>query len=144
MINIIFLNIFWSNKIFIYILIRIKDQMLFQFQKTNSLIFTGWMMANQVSIIFFVAHFYPQGSFTFSHLASRSIIWMDAADCWNLHQTCVSGFCGLATCDIMVIHCQQFWMRQPILQLFFSAQFYQIWIGTYSSKHQFQAQENLP
>ena len=26
--------------------------MLFQFQKTNSLIFTGWMMANQVSIIF--------------------------------------------------------------------------------------------
>ena len=93
---------------------------------------------------FFVAHFYPQGSFTFSHLASRSIIWMDAADCWNLHQTCVSGFCGLATCDIMVIHCQQFWMRQPILQLFFSAQFYQIWIGTYSWKHQFQAQENLP
>ena len=36
-------------------------------------------------------------------------------DCWNLHQTCVSGFCGLATCDIMVIHCQQFWMRQTIL-----------------------------
>ena len=62
-----------------------------------------------------VAHFYPQGSFTFSHLATRSIIRVDAADCWNLHQTCVSGFCGLATCDIMVIHCQQFWMRQPIL-----------------------------
>jgi len=31
--------------------------MLFQFQKTNSLIFTGWMMANQVSIIFFCRTF---------------------------------------------------------------------------------------
>ena len=32
--------------------------MLFQFQKTNSLIFTGWMMANQVSIIFTLGQAY--------------------------------------------------------------------------------------
>ena len=33
--------------------------------------------------------------------------WMPA-DCWNLHQNCVSGFGGISTCDIIRIYDQHF------------------------------------
>ena len=46
--------------------------MLFQFQKTNSLIFTGWMMANQVSIIF-LSHIFTLGQ---AHKAQYNVTFL--------------------------------------------------------------------
>ena len=50
--------------------------MLFQFQKTNSLIFTGWMMANQVSIIF-LSHIFTLGQ---AHKAQYNVTFFKIFD----------------------------------------------------------------